>query len=283
MGAMEVVGAVVGEVVVATGRVLCCSIYSKMKKTIKFQSNLNVLKKEMKHLLALRDGLKNETELAEQEEKIVRLESLSGLRRLKIFSLKSTVFKQHMMTDIQVKMAVLNDDESWQLFSGNAGNVASLEHISPFAKAIARECCGLPLALVTMGAGMREKTKVELWKHALNELQRPVSCPLHIANKIYKPLKWSYNSLEGKQMKYSFLYCSLFPEDFSIAISELAKCWLAEGLQDEQENFEDSFNRVINLIEILKDSCLLEDGAHEDTVKMHDVVRDVCYMDCIIL
>jgi disease resistance protein RPS2 len=29
------------------------------------------------------------------------------------------------------------------------------------------------------------------------------------------------------------------------------------------------------LIEILKDSCLLEDGAREDTVKMHDVVRDV--------
>jgi disease resistance protein RPS2 len=87
---------------------------------------------------------------------------------------------RHMMTDRQVKVAVLNDDESWQLFSRNAGNVASLEHISPFAKAIARECCGLPLALVTMGAAMREKTKVELWKHALNELQRPVSCPPHI-------------------------------------------------------------------------------------------------------
>jgi disease resistance protein RPS2 len=180
-----------------------------------------------------------------------------------------------MMTDIQVKMAVLNDDESWQLFSRNASNVASLERISPFAKAIARECCRLPLALVTMGAAMREKTKVELWNHDLNELQRPVSCPPHIADKIYKPLKWSYDSLEGKQMKYSFLYCSLFPKDFSIAISELAQCWLAEGLLDEQENYEDSFHGAINLIEILKDSCLLNDGAREDTVKMHDVVRDV--------
>jgi disease resistance protein RPS2 len=182
---------------------------------------------------------------------------------------------RHMMTDVQLKVAVLNDEESWQLFSRNAGNVASLEHIRPFAKAIARECCGLPLALVTMGAAMREKTKVELWKHALNELQRSVSCPPHIADKIYKPLKWSYDSLEGKNIKYCFLYCSLFPEDFSIAISELAQCWLAEGLLDEQENYEDSFNRVIALIENLKDSCLLEDGAREDTVKMHDVVRDV--------
>jgi disease resistance protein RPS2 len=97
----------------------------------------------------------------------------------------------------------------------------------------------------------------------------------HTSREIYKPLKWSYDSLEGKQMKHCFLYCSLFPEDFSIAISELAQCWLAEGLLDEQENYEDSFNRVIDLIENLKDSCLLEDGAREDTVKMHDVVRDV--------
>ncbi|KAE8125642.1 hypothetical protein FH972_020422 [Carpinus fangiana] len=66
---------------------------------------------------------------------------------------------RHMMTDRQVKMVVLNDDESWQLFSRYAGSVADLEHISPSAKAIARECCGLPLALVTMGAAMREKTK----------------------------------------------------------------------------------------------------------------------------
>jgi disease resistance protein RPS2 len=50
---------------------------------------------------------------------------------------------------------------------------------------------------------------------------------------------------------------------------------LAEGLLDKQKNCKDSLNRVINLIENLKDSCLLEDGAREDIVKMHDVVRDV--------
>ncbi|XP_059443591.1 disease resistance protein At4g27190-like [Corylus avellana] len=180
-----------------------------------------------------------------------------------------------MMTDVEVTVAVLRDEESWQLFSKNAGNVASLEQIRPVAKAIVRECCGLPLALVTMGAAMRGKTKVERWKHALNALQRSVFCPPDIADKIYKPLKWSYDSLEGTKMKYCFLYCSLFPEDFSISISELAQCWLAEGFLDEQENYENSFHRVIDLIENLKDSCMLEDGARKNTVKMHDVVRDV--------
>jgi disease resistance protein RPS2 len=130
----------------------------------------------------------------------------------------------HMMTDVQVKVVVLNDKEAWQLCSRNAGKVVSLEHIRPFAEAVANECCGLPLALVTMGAITREKAKVELWKHGLNELQRSVSCPPHIEDNIYKPLKWSYDSLEGKKVKYCFLYCSLFSKDFSIEISELTQC-----------------------------------------------------------
>ncbi|XP_059442155.1 disease resistance protein At4g27190-like [Corylus avellana] len=180
---------------------------------------------------------------------------------------------RHMSTDVEVKVAILNDEEAWQLFGKNAGDVASSKDIKPIATAIARECCGLPLALVTMGADMRRKEKVEQWEHTLKELQRSMYCPPHIEEKVYQPLKRSYNSLEGK-MKYCFLYCSLFSKGFSIAISELVYCWQAEGFLDE-ENYEDSLNRVIDLIENLKDSCLLEDGADEDTVKMHNVVRDV--------
>ena len=96
-----------------------------------------------------------------------------------------------------------------------------------------------------------------------------------IEAKMFERLKWSYDSLEGNNIKSSFLYCSLFPKDFSIEISELVNYWKAEGLIDEGQNYEDSVNRVIALIENLKDSCLLEDGGREGTVKMHDVVRDV--------
>ena len=67
----------------------------------------------------------------------------------------------------------------------------------------------------------------------------------------------------------------MFLEDFSIEVSELVLHWRAEGLIDEQQNYVDSVNRGIALIENLKDSCLLEDGSKKGTVKMHDVVRDV--------
>ncbi|KAG6729381.1 hypothetical protein I3842_01G026100, partial [Carya illinoinensis] len=192
-----------------------------------------------------------------------------------ILTCRSLDVCRDMVTDVEVKMMVLRDEDAWQLFSRYARDVVTSEHIRPLAEAICRECHGLPLAIVTMGAAMRGKAKPELWNHALNQLRRSVPYAAGIEEKLYKPLKWSYDSLEGRYLKNCFLYCSLFPEDFSINISELVWCWLVEGLIDEQENYEDFFSRGIALIENLKDSCLLEDGSGEGTVQMHDVVRDV--------
>ncbi|THG02382.1 hypothetical protein TEA_030014 [Camellia sinensis var. sinensis] len=183
-----------------------------------------------------------------------------------------------MKTDLDVKVDVLNEEESWQLFTQNVGMVASLPCIQPIAREVSRECSGLPLAIIAVGASMRGKTtKAALWKDALYALQRSVPRIKGIENKVYRPLKWSYDSLffQCMDIKSCFLYCSLYPEDCSIEVNELVQCWIAEGLVGEVQNYEDSLNRGIALVENLKDSCLLEKGANMDTVKMHDVVHDV--------
>ena len=183
---------------------------------------------------------------------------------------------REMKTDVEFKMNVLNDAEAWYLFCKSAGKVATLRHIKPLAKAVAKECGGLPLEIIIMGTSMRGKTKVELWNNSLNQLQSSLPYSIKgIEAKVYRPLKWSYDSLQGKDIKHCFLYCALFPEDFSIEISELVQCWWAEGLIDNQKNYDDIHNTGIALVESLKDCCLLEDGDFKDTVKMHDVVRDV--------
>jgi disease resistance protein RPS2 len=92
---------------------------------------------------------------------------------------------------------------------------------------------------------------------------------------IYLPLKLSYNSLPSKILQQCFLYCSLYPERFSINISELIQCWIADGLIDAHQTLEESFNNGIALVENLKDTCMLEEGEGSGTVKMHDVLRDV--------
>ncbi|KAG7994088.1 hypothetical protein I3843_01G037800 [Carya illinoinensis] len=160
-----------------------------------------------------------------------------------ILTCRSLEVCRDMLTDVEVKMSVLRDEDAWQLF----------KHITPLAEAICRECKGLPLAIITMGAAMRGKTNPEVWKHALNQLHRSVPYAAGVEEALYKPLKWSYDSLEDELVWY----------------------WLAEGLIDDRENYELFYSGGISLIENLKDACLLEDGSNEGTVKMHDVVRDV--------
>ncbi|THG02381.1 hypothetical protein TEA_030013 [Camellia sinensis var. sinensis] len=184
---------------------------------------------------------------------------------------------RQMKTDIDVKVDVLSEEESWQLFTQNAGKVATLPHIEPIARKVSKECSGLPLAIIIVGASMRGKTTETLWNDALNALEMSVPSVKGIEDKVYKPLKWSYDSLffQDMDIKSCFLYCSLYPEDFSIQVRELVQCWIAEGLLVVRKSYEDSMNRGIALVENLKDSCLLEDGIFNHTVKMHDVVRDV--------
>ncbi|KAK0600563.1 hypothetical protein LWI29_016158 [Acer saccharum] len=101
-----------------------------------------------------------------------------------------------MKVDKEVKVDVLNDEESWQLFTVNAGQVATSEHIESIARSVARECSGLPLAITIVGSAMRGKTMIELWTDALSELRRSVPNIKGIENKVYKSLKWSYDSLQ---------------------------------------------------------------------------------------
>ncbi|KAK3408830.1 hypothetical protein EUGRSUZ_J00988 [Eucalyptus grandis] len=180
-----------------------------------------------------------------------------------------------MMTDVEVKVEVLTDEEAWKLFKHQVGKEADLQNIKPLAKTVCNECGRLPLALISVGSAMRRKKKVGLWEDAINELRMSRPSIHGIEPNLYSSLKLSYDSLQNKMLKSCFLYCCLYPEDYSILISELVECWWAEGLIGKQLPYHAALNRGIALIESLKDSCLLETGDSDNSIKMHDVVRDV--------
>ncbi|KAM3379421.1 putative disease resistance protein isoform X2 [Capsicum galapagoense] len=203
-----------------------------------------------------------------------------------------------MNTDVEMKVYTLDEDESWQLFAKNVGDIVNQEQIHPLAKEIARECDGLPLAIIVIGSSMRGKTKVELWEDALKSLRMSEPHNKDVEKKVYTVIKWSFDSLESQDIELSseqrrkhvnkkrgdiqscFLYCSLYPA--AILIDDLIHCWWAEEILGEHDTYEEAYNRGITLIESLKDACLLEADKMEierrqvvDCVKMHDVVRDV--------
>ncbi|XP_077244428.1 disease resistance protein At4g27190-like isoform X2 [Tasmannia lanceolata] len=179
-----------------------------------------------------------------------------------------------METDEPIKVNTLSDEASWELFTKHVGELPDVEEIKSLAREVAKECKGLPLAIKVVGCSMRGKERVELWKDALGGLRKSAPTIKHVEKEVFLPLKWSYDSL-GKNIQPCFLYCSLFPEDFSIKEDLLIQYWRAEGLIDESMKIEESSNRGVALIEELKHSCMLEPGQGKGTVKMHDIVRDV--------
>ncbi|PHT96835.1 hypothetical protein BC332_34243 [Capsicum chinense] len=174
-----------------------------------------------------------------------------------------------------VDVEILSEKEAWILFRQKAGNSADDSSLSEVAKKVAKECKGLPLAIVTVAGALKGKTKPS-WEDALVELQK--AAPKNIRGvlaDVYQPLKISYNHLESDEARYVFLLCSLFEEDSDIWTEELLRYGMGLGIFSELGNLESARNRVCNLLETLKNCFLLSQGSHINYVKMHDVVRDV--------
>ncbi|KAL2235515.1 UNVERIFIED_CONTAM: Disease resistance protein [Sesamum indicum] len=140
------------------------------------------------------------------------------------------------MTEVTLKIEVLNEEEAWRLFCRSAGEVATSEELEPLARAVTKECAGLPLAIDVVGASLKGKRMIQLWNDALNALRR--SEPLirgRIEDRVYNPIKWSY---------------------------------------DEHHDIEEVMDRGVAIIETLTECSLLEQDPWSN-VKVHDVIRDV--------
>ncbi|XP_077242307.1 disease resistance protein At4g27190-like [Tasmannia lanceolata] len=192
-----------------------------------------------------------------------------------ILTTRSLNVCNQMETDANIKVEALSKEAAWKLFSKHVGELHDIEEIQSLARDVAQECKGLPLAIKVVGSSMRGKKRVELWRDALKGLRRSAPSIEHVEEEVFLPLKWSYDSLQGKNIQPCFLYCSLFPEDSSIEEDDLVQYWRAEGLIDESMNLEESLDNGVALIEKLKDSCMLEPQNFERTVKMHDIFSDV--------
>ncbi|XP_022776641.1 disease resistance protein At4g27190-like [Durio zibethinus] len=182
-----------------------------------------------------------------------------------------------MRCQTKVQLDVLAEDESWDLFKRNAFLDDTCGTLNDVAREVARECKGLPLAIVTMARALREKSLDE-W---IVTNQRLKNCR-HLDNQevcedIYSCLKLSYDYLKGEKLKSCFLSCSLFPEDYEISIEELTRYELGRGLFYEVNLIEDARREIRVLVKSLQNSGLLLDSGKEQFVKMHDVVRDFAH------
>ncbi|XP_052177968.1 disease resistance protein At4g27190-like, partial [Diospyros lotus] len=200
---------------------------------------------------------------------------ISGLgdRGCKILltSRREEVFKG-MEVRLYFRIGYLEEREAWELFKKVTGDFGVNESI---ARKVNKRCGGLPLAIVAVGATLKDEEEFE-WCNALQQLENsPLKYIEGIDRANYTPLKLSYDFLKEKDAKSCFLLCCLFPEDADISIDDLVKYSFALGFLRKVDTLKAARYRVQALVKMLRRSCLLLNGKNENFVKMHDVIRDL--------
>ncbi|KAL5698162.1 mitogen-activated protein kinase kinase [Ranunculus cassubicifolius] len=167
-----------------------------------------------------------------------------------VFTTRSESVCGEMEANKKFKVPFMDWDQAWTLFQQKLGQETLNYHpeIPKLAVSVAKECRGLPLALIAIG----------------------------MDQKVLSILKFSYDNLEDDTVRDCFLYFSLYPEDWNIPCREIVYDWIGECFLDEFKDMDDAVNKGYDIIGSLKAACLLENSRYgEDYVKMHDIVRDL--------
>ncbi|XP_020524902.1 disease resistance protein RPS5-like [Amborella trichopoda] len=223
--------------------------------------------KRKKYLLIL-DDLWQEDEIGIPQPK-----NESGCKIL--VTSRNQYVSTEMGTEFTIEVKKFSVSESWSLFVAKAGQHVISPSIKPHAKIIVRKCEGLPLAIITIAHAMANRDTVREWEDAIRELRQSASSLRGMKDKVFDSLKFSYDRLESDLHKLFFLFCALYPEDYSISQYELAIHCLGEGLVDRLGSLKATQNKVAALVGSLRTSCMLEngEGEGEGEVRMHDMMR----------
>ncbi|KAG8369641.1 hypothetical protein BUALT_Bualt14G0034700 [Buddleja alternifolia] len=175
------------------------------------------------------------------------------------------------------ELKLLNEDMSWHLFCRALfGQDYCPSELVQIGKKIAKNCRGLPLAIVVIAGLLSKHMTEEYWEHVADNLN-----PVLIKNDIEcsEILSLSYNYLPH-HLKPCFLYMGVFPEDYEIRVSKLIKLWIAEGFlvpvisksleTVAEECVEDLISR--NLILVRRQGS----NGKPKTCSIHDLLREIC-------
>ncbi|XVF11263.1 hypothetical protein REPUB_Repub08aG0011700 [Reevesia pubescens] len=194
-----------------------------------------------------------------------------------VFTTRSVDVCGHMDANKIIPVQCLPEEKAWELFQEKVGaqTLDSSPDIRQLAHEVAKECKGLPLALITIARAMAFKKRVEDWKYALEVLRRSsISFLKDMGEKVYPLLKFSYDSLSNDLFQKCLLYCSLFSEDHEISKDKLIDFWIGEGFLDGDHDTGIARNQGHYIIGSLVRACLLEE-VDDSNIKMHDVIRDM--------
>ncbi|PIN22616.1 Apoptotic ATPase [Handroanthus impetiginosus] len=172
----------------------------------------------------------------------------------------------------KVEVEKLRKDEAWNLFKQKLGqDIALAPEVEEIAKSMVKVCGGLPLGIIVLAGSMRGETSIHVWRNEMEKLRDPNMVQDDKEDEVFKILKYSFDGLDLNH-QLCFLYCSLYPEDFSIYKAKLVKRFISEELVDIRKSTQSQLDQGYSILNKLVKVCLLE-SVSELSVKMHDLVR----------
>ncbi|KAL7122381.1 hypothetical protein ACP275_01G042600 [Erythranthe tilingii] len=199
--------------------------------------------------------------------------------RIIIISQIQTLTRYIVLNKYFIPLPLLNDDNSWKLLHRTAfssGYKCSSE-LEKIGKKIARNCQGLPAAIIQVGENLRGKL-VQEWK-TLSENEDPLVITRNDDTPLSKALYFSYMMLP-QYLKVFFLYMGVFPKKYLISRSMLIKLWVSEGFLSLYSYSEETAGSYLDLL-ICRNVVLIEKKASIsiETTKncsMHFTFRSLC-------
>ncbi|XP_075523620.1 putative late blight resistance protein homolog R1A-10 [Primulina tabacum] len=200
----------------------------------------------------------------------------NGSRIILTTRLSEVAFSSESVSYIH-DMNLLGFEESWNLLCAKVfGEECCPSELEKIGKDIARNCKGLPLALVTIGGVLSKSRTQDYWEYIARNVKSGVNGN---DDRLLEILSLSYNHLPH-HLKACFLYMGVFPEDREILVSRLIKLWVAEGFlkplysKSLEEVAEDYIEDLVH-----RSLIMVGKGGHRGEIKtciMHDILRDLC-------
>ncbi|KAL7160401.1 hypothetical protein ABFS83_01G092500 [Erythranthe nasuta] len=206
-------------------------------------------------------------------------EKRKGSRIIAISHIQRLYYLLH--TTKVIILPFLNNDDSWKLLRqtafSNREEKCSRE-LEKIGKKIAKNCEGLPAAIIQVGENLRGKS-FEEWK-TLSEKEDPLVITGYDDAPLSKALFFSYMMLQW-DIKLFFLYMGVFPKYYGIFRSKLIKLWLSEGfLLDTYPGVEETAGYILDLL--IRQSVILSEKyasvtfSRYKSCRLHFTFRSLC-------
>ncbi|KAF2307105.1 hypothetical protein GH714_024856 [Hevea brasiliensis] len=166
-----------------------------------------------------------------------------------------------------VLLEVLQHQEAWNPFEKIVGDLKD-SNLRPIAIEVAKRCAGLPILIVPVATGLKNKQMFE-WNEALEGLKKFDG--KGDKARVHSTLELTYKFLRDEERSLFRLVGQLPPQGGHLL--DLLKYSMGLGLFNQRTTLKATRDRLLKAISDLKMSCLLLEGDNHELVKMHDVVH----------